>query len=146
MWQISELLEGNSVIAAVLVRRWNPTRGFKSSSEHLLGKVLLWVSHCWHLCHSMALLVCILWKLPLRLPLITIIKLKWCLLCGKFSVPDRMTLLNNSFSRAPSAGQFSEGTVSACFYLQVGFAAKKDAQGQFWSRDKYHFYAWSSFS
>lgn len=109
-----------------LGKKAKPTRGLKTSSEHHFGQVLRQASHCWHLCHPVAVLVYVLWKLRLPLPLITIIKIKWCLLCGNFPVPDRKKLpTNSSFSRAPSAGHFSEGTTSACLHLQ------EDAKGDF---------------
>lgn len=95
----------------------------------------------------MAVLVYVLWKLHLHLPLITIIKIKWSLLCGNFPVPDRKELpSSNSFSRTPSAGQFSEGTSSAHLHLQGrwalrlyicrwgGFCCQEDIKGAFWSR------------
>lgn len=126
MCQVSELLGGNSVIAGVSVRMQNLTSSFNSSSEHRFGEVLHWVSHWWHLFHSVAALVYVLWKLRLPLPLITMIKIKRCLLCGNFPVPKKKLPNISSFSRAPSAGQFSEGTTSARFCSQVGLAARKD--------------------
>ena len=53
------------------------------------------------------------------------IKIKWCFLCGNFPVPEKKLPNNSSFSRAPSAGQFSEGTTSLRFHPQVGLAARK---------------------
>lgn len=125
----------------------------EASNSHLsttLGRFSCWVSCLWHLSHSLAVPVYVLWKLRLHLPLITIIKINWCLLCGNFPVPNKTLPKASCFSRAPSAGQFSEGTSSSHSQAAGGFCCQEEATGRFSSRNKGIWgdclHAWPSFS